>query len=50
MKYCENDLLIFIETIHFRTASDKFLNKLNEDINKIRSCLYLLIKPKFISK
>ena len=37
MKGFENDLLTLIENIHFRTVSDKFLNKLNEDINKIRS-------------
>ena len=32
-----NDLLKLIENIQFRTVSDEFLNKLNEDINKIRS-------------
>ena len=37
MKDFENDLLKLIESIQFRTASNKFLNKLNEDINKIRS-------------
>ena len=37
MKDFENDLLKLIESIQFRTASNKFWNKLNEDINKIRS-------------
>ena len=37
MKNFENDLLKLMENIQFRTVSDKFLNKLNEDINKIRS-------------
>ena len=35
MKDFENDLLKLIESIQFRTVSDEFLNKLNEDINKI---------------
>ena len=50
MKCFENDLLKLIEKIQFRTVSDKLLNKLGEDFNKVRSCLYLLIKPKIISK
>ena len=37
MKDFENNLLKLIENIPFRTVSDKFLNKLNEDINKILS-------------
>ena len=37
MKYFENDLLKLIENIQFRIASVEFLNKLNEDIKKIRS-------------
>ena len=37
MKDFENDLLKLIENIQFRTVSGKFLNKLNEDNNKIRS-------------
>ena len=36
MKDFENDLLKLIENIQFRIVSDEFLNKLNEDINKIR--------------
>ena len=36
MKNFQNDLLKLIENIQLRTVSDKFLNKLNEDINKIR--------------
>ena len=37
MKDFENDLLKLIENIQFRTVSNKFWNKLNEDINKIWS-------------
>ena len=37
MKNFENDLLTLIENIQFRNVPEKFLNKLNEDINKIRS-------------
>ena len=37
MKDFENDLLTLIENIKFKTVSDKFLNQLTEDINKIRS-------------
>ena len=37
MKDFESNLLKLIENIQFRTVSDKFLNKLNEDINKIQS-------------
>ena len=37
MKNFENDLLTLIENIQFRNVPNKFLNKLNEDINKIRS-------------
>ena len=33
----EKDLFKLIENIQFRTVSDEFLNKLNEDMNKIRS-------------
>ena len=36
MKNFENDLLTLIENIQFRNVPNKFLNKLNEDINKIR--------------
>ena len=52
MKYFENDLLKLIENIQFRTVFDKFLNELNENINKIRSSekLYLLIKLQIITK
>ena len=37
MKDFENDLLTLTENVKFKTVSDKFLNQLNEDINKIRS-------------
>ena len=43
MKDFENDLLKLIESIQFRTASNKFLNKLNEDINKFRSSYKLFV-------
>ena len=43
MKDFGNDLLKLIENIQFRTVSDEFLNKLNEDINKIRSSDKLFI-------
>ena len=36
MKDFENNLLKLIENIQFRTVSNNFLNKLDEDINKIR--------------
>ena len=53
MKDFKNDLLKLIENIQFRTVSDKFLNKLNEVLTKFNlriNCLYLLIKPKIITK
>ena len=36
MKDFENSLLKLIENIQFKTVSNNFLNKLDEDINKIR--------------
>ena len=39
----EKDLLKLIENIQFRTVSDEFLNKLNEDMNKIRSSNELFV-------
>ena len=36
MKDFESDLLKLIENLQFRTISQKFLNKLNEYINKIQ--------------
>ena len=53
MKDFKNDLLKLIENIQFRTVSDKFLNRLNEVLTKFNlriNCLYLLIKPKIITK
>ena len=43
MKDVEKDLLKLIENIQFRTVSEEFLNKLNEDMNKIRSSNELLV-------
>ena len=43
MKDFEKDLLKLIENIQFRTVSEEFLNKLNEDMNKIRSSNELLV-------
>ena len=39
----EKDLFKLIENIQFRTVSDEFLNKLNEDMNKIRSSNELFV-------
>ena len=35
MKAFEEDLLKLIKSMQFTTVSDEFLNKLNEDINKV---------------
>lgn len=37
MKAFEEDLLKLIKSMQFTTVSDEFLNKLNEDINKVWS-------------